>query len=181
MSKLSEMTFEQIFEHCLQLRRKFERDEARFFLGLVAVETECMETLKASGVETFESFIHSADAKRCLIRPERYRAFANGLKHVTKEEAEEMGAPAVIELGRSLHDASKVDEYKAAVSSWSEMRGGMAPTQQTAKRLLMQVDPRPETPEPIRRLGELERLREENAALRREVKRLKDVIRDMIG
>lgn len=169
-------TFEQILEHCVGLRRQFERDEASFFLGLVAVETECMDVLRRSGVETFESFLHSSNHKRTLVRPDRYRAFANGLKHTTPEEAERLGAPAVIELGRSVHDESNVAEYKRRVIDWSEARHGLVPTQQTAMKLLIDADPRPRVSESTRRANEMNKLRDENAALKREVKRLKVMV-----
>jgi len=165
------MTYEELIEHCVGLRVAYERDEARFFLGLVEVEQNHMDTLRGAGVDSFDSFLRSCE----FTRVERYRAFASGLRHTTSEEAEKMGAPAVMQLS-NLRDESKAMEYKEAVAAWSQDHRGLSPRQETAAKLLRQVDPRPERPQSLRRLEEVQRLREENAALKREVARLQKLL-----
>lgn len=162
------MNYEEIVEYCINLRRDFERDEAKFFLGLVEIETNHMHTLIEAGVDTFDSFLRSCE----FTRTERYRKFAAGLKHTTTSEALQLGAPAVMQMAH-LRDVSKAPEYKEAVLAWSSERKGLVPTLQTAAKMLRQIDPRPERPQSLKNLDELHRLQEENIALRREVARLR--------
>jgi hypothetical protein len=165
------MTYEELVDHCVALRVAYERDEARFFIGLVEVEQNHMDTLRDAGVDSFDSFLRSCE----FTRVERYRAFANGLRHTTFEEAEKMGAPAVIQMS-NLRDESKATEYKEAVAAWSSDHRGLSPRQETAAKLLRQVDPRPERPQSLRRLDDMQRLKEENEALKREVARLRKLL-----
>lgn len=165
--KRARVTYEQLVDHCIALRVAFEQDEAKFFLGLYDTESEYLSVI-VDAVGSFNSFLRSLE----LCRVERYRAFADGMKHTTSEEALAMGAPAVMQLA-NLRDESKADEYKAAAVLWSQDNHGKKATSQTAAHILRQVDPRPERPAPLRRNDELNKLREECSALRKEVARLR--------
>lgn len=158
------MGYDEICQKCIELRKEVERSEARFFLGLEEVERRHMKILRDNGCMTFDQFIRSHE----LCRVDRYRAFVDGLKYVSRQEASAMGAPAVIAMSR-VSNENNVPDYKSAVAAWSAEHNGLKPTIQAAERLLKQVDPRPEVPLVSQRMSEIERLRVENAGLRRKV------------
>jgi len=162
------MNYEQIVSMCVELRKTFEQDEAKFFLGLVEVEQKFMSVLKKHGLDNFDQFIRSYE----LTRVERYRAFATGLGHITPIEARRMGAPAVIALA-CVRNEKRVPAYVAAVDAWAATHHGLTPRTETAEKILRQVDPRPETPKAVQELSEMARLRAECSALRSELAKAK--------
>lgn len=154
------MNIEQIINQCRKLRNAFERDEAKFFLGLVEIERTSMETITLAGHETFEVFLKRHE----LCEPTRYAKFAKGLALTTREKAEKMGTHAVMALA-SARKPQNVPKFEAAVIAWQEERGGVAPSRETSHRILRQVDPREEVPQVTRTVTEINRLRAENSEL----------------
>lgn len=178
------MNYEELIQHCIGLRRALERDEARFFLGLVAVEEHHMQLLRDNGCDTFDMFIRSHE----LCRVERYRAFSSGLRALgDRERAQALGAPAVIAAAK-LRDASRAESFVAAIEAWTGAHNGLTPRTETAERLLRQVDPRPEVPQVVRRESELDQMRVANqeltrkcASLERTIAKLKKRIAELEG
>jgi hypothetical protein len=147
------MNYEQIIKHCRHLRLKLEQSEAAFFLGLVEVEEKYAPLLKENGCDTFASFLKTHE----LCEAFRYQSFKEGLAKISPKEALVMGAPAVMALNK-LHDEDNLPKYTDAVQAWSKEHDGLTPREETARRLLRQVDPRPETPQAVKRQNDATRL-----------------------
>lgn len=162
------MKFNDIVQACVQLRLNFERDEAKFFLGLVEVEEKWMGVLRENGCPTFDFFIRSYE----FCRVERYTAFKAGLQRLEdRKEAERIGARAVMALTK-VADPRNIPSYLTACNAWSEKHRGLAPSSETAERILRQVDPRPEIPSAVKELSEVARLRLEVTKLKSRIKEL---------
>jgi len=161
-------TIDQIINECRKLRIAFERDEARFFIGLAEIADKHTQTITDANCATFEAFLK----KHEICEPSRYSTFRKGLAYTTPERAAELGTHAVMELAQ-VREPANVPKYEEAVSAWRETHGGVAPTRETACRLLRQVDPRAEVPAATKQVSELNRLRAENAELRAEIRALR--------
>lgn len=162
------MKFQTIVQKCVNLRLNFERDEARFFLGLVEVEEKWMGVLQENGCPTFDSFIRSYE----FCRVERYTAFKAGLQHLsTREEAEQLGARAVMALTKVVN-TQNIPSYLEACNAWRAQHRGLSPSSETAERLLRQVDPRPEIPKAVKAINHVTQLQQENAKLKSRVREL---------
>lgn len=161
------MTYEEIVNFALELRKKFERSECEFFLGLAEIEAKYMSVLRKHEIREFGQFLRSYE----LCRPERYYAFLAGLRRTTPSKVFEVGVPSTMALGRAS-SVSKAGKVIEAADAWREENNGLTPRYDTAHRLLRQVDPVAEVPAPVRAKEERERLREENAELHRTVARL---------
>jgi len=127
-------------------RATFERAEVDWFLRLREVELACMELITEAGCETFGRFLKSNK----LCEPSRYEAFCKGLARVDEHTAREMGTDAVIRLC-DVRDEEKVSEVVHAVSAWREEHGGVFPTNETARKIVRQCDPREELPQAVKR------------------------------
>jgi len=159
-------SFEGIVQHCRNLRVEFERDEARFFLGLWHTEQQYMEFLRTNGYDVFARFLTNHD----LCDPARYATFAAGLKHLdSPNDALKIGAKSVMALS-AVHDSRNVPEFITAVTSFADQHGGTLPSHQKARQLLRQVDPRKETPRAVSQANE-------NARLRAELQQVKTELR----
>lgn len=158
--------FEALLQHCRDLRIEFERDEARFFLGLWNIEENLMEFLRLNGYDVFARFLRNHD----LCEPSRYAAFKAGLEHLSSTgEALQIGAKAVMALS-AVCDVNNVPAYVGSVKAFKQINGGTLPSEQTAKRLLRQVDPRKEIPKAVSQATETARLRAELQAIKVELR-----------
>lgn len=166
--------FERIVKKCTDLRAAFERDEAKFFLGLIDIEETEMDCLRANGMPTFESYIRSYSF--CDVP--RYVEFRKGLQTIDRKQAESIGAPAVIALA-NLVNPSAVQEYVRAVENYAIAHDGLRPRDQWARKLLRQVDPRREEPAGTRHVNQLSRVLAENEQLRAELNAARKRIKDL--
>ncbi len=134
-----------------------------------------MDVLRAAGCSNMAMFLRDMGN---LVEPARYESFKTGLKKIGVDEAKAIGSCATIEAGLcSSRAAEKV--YVSTVRAWVNDHGGTLPTRQTSHRLLLQVDPRVEVPDSVRRQNELAELRAENAKLRAENNSLKRKLEKM--
>lgn len=169
------MTYNKILGICRSLRRKFEQDEARFFLGLVGIEAEHMDIIVNGGHDSFAQYLRRNE----LCDATRYLSFKAGLRHLEEsEKALELGAPAVMALA-SIRQTGNVPKYEEAVMAWARERGGIVPSRQTAAKILRQVDPREEIPKDMKTVSLVAKLRAENQRLRAELAAAEKKIRDL--
>lgn len=167
------MTYDDLLEEVRALRLLRDQAEARMMLRLVVIERDHMDVLRAAECTAFGWFV-----KQCGTEPARYESFKVGLSKIGAAEAEIVGCDATI-VAAQLNDEPAA--YTKAVHDWTAEHGGALPTRQTAKRLLMQVDPREEVPQAVkmqaRRADELAQLRAENDRLKAENRSLKAKLR----
>jgi hypothetical protein len=150
---------ETLRDELRELRLARDKSDARLLLRLVEVEQEHADVIVQSG-GSFDQFVQE------FVRPSRYEAFKRGLASVGTDEAIELGSEYVIGAAQLTSD-KKAPKYEKATRAWVAEHGAM-PTRETAKRLLIQVDPREETPRVVSRQDELAKLRAENSQLRAE-------------
>jgi hypothetical protein len=175
MARSKNLTVEDIVTHCRKLRLAFEKDEAKFFLGLVSVERQHMTFLRGNGCGTFMSFIKTYQ----FCEPARYSAFVKGLEHLKSDsEAERIGAPAVIALAQTV-DAQNVTKYTQAIDAFRYEHQGLTPRLEQAKKILRQVDPRPEVPRNVTLLAVRAKLEAENAQLKADLRMAQKKIREL--
>jgi len=169
------ITFEEIVARCRELRLTFEQDEAKFLLFLVEVETKYMAQLRGNGCPTFSVFLDQFS----LCDVKRYSQFHRGLLLLNgnTKKAESIGSQAVIALC-DLRDATKVDEYVDAAKAFT-VKHSVHASLQTARKMLRQVDPRPEQPDSMKYLDDLARARAENVKLRADLASAQRKIRDL--
>jgi hypothetical protein len=172
------VTIEQIVQEILELRLRRDRADAHLLCRLVEIEAEYMQLIIDSGCSSFGQFLRSM---KNVVEPGRYLSFKAGLARIGVESALAIGSDATIVAGQLSVVPSAPDEYTRACRAWVDEHSGVRPTQRTAKHLLLQVDPRTEVPESVRKQDEIARLRAEvsqlkaeNAALKRRVRELED-------
>jgi hypothetical protein len=163
-----EKQLDDLVRHLAKLRLERERVDAMFLLALYEAESTHLALLKANGLESFERFLKSYK----LCDAARYRSFVIGLEKIGREEAKKIGADATIEAA-SLTGPKVAPKYVEAIEAWREEHRGVAPTRETAAKILRQVDPREEEPQAVgkqRREDDLRircaELESENAKLR---------------
>src|SRR5574337_1010640 len=137
---------ETIVTELAQLRLTRERADAVFLLRLREVEENHINLLKANGLESFEGFLKSYK----LCDPARYRNFTSGLAKLGPDAALQIGADATVEAAQLSNGKPTATKYVTAIEAWREQHRGVAPTRETAAKILRQVDPREETPQAIR-------------------------------
>lgn len=164
------VTIESLLTELRELRLLRDRADARLMLRAMEIETEHMEVILAGGCGSFAQFLKSADS---LIEPGRYESFKAGLAKVGAKQALLMGSDATIVAGQLSNGP---EEYCAAIDAWVMEHDGTLPTMQTARHIRMQVDPRHEVPDAVRKQDELAQLRAENALLRAENAALKNEV-----
>jgi len=161
--------FEGLVREVRELRLRRDKADARLLLRLVEIEREKLDLIRSAGCQSFAQFLKSY----AITDPARFENFKAGLKKIKSEEvALEIGSEAVIVAAQLTNGVKK---YVEAIEAWrdDEKHAGTLPSQETAKHILMQVDPREEEPEAVRRKSELTRLRDENAKLRAENTKLR--------
>jgi hypothetical protein len=137
---------ETIVTELAQLRLTRERADAVFLLRLREVEEQHMGLLKSNGLESFEGFLKSYK----LCDPARYRNFTSGLAKLGPDAALSIGADATVEAARLQNGKPTATKYVTAIEAWRDQHRGVAPTRETAAKILRQVDPREEEPQAIR-------------------------------
>jgi hypothetical protein len=150
-----EMTYDRLVEVCRELRTAFERDEARFMIALVDIENEHMPLLKDNGCKHFGQFLKSYH----LCDYARYGKFRGGLVVVGRERALFIGAPAVCRAGTATSPETAEGFTQAAIA-WRTSKG-VGPSDETALRLLRQVDPIFITPKVVKNENRMELLEAE--------------------
>lgn len=162
------MNYEELVNQCRELRTAFERDEARFLIGLVRVEREHMDLLRENGCSTFVQFLRSHH----LCDGLRYERFRKGLEAVGSEAtAEQIGAEAVCKAAQAT-TPEKAQAFTEAALAFRAQEG-VAPRGQTVTRLLASVDPQAKTPRVIKALDETTRLRAQLEELKAELRAVK--------
>jgi|SRR5690606_739595 len=162
------MTYEQLIERCKELRSIHERARSEFFLFLMQVERDHVETWKAAGIQDFDQFIRSHD----LCQPHLYRLFVEGCNREGAERALEYGASWTIEAGRAKQVSPGFsEEFSKRAEAFIEVNH-VPPSAQTAERWRRDLD-KPQTVRVVKHASELHRLRAENQMLRAENRTLK--------
>lgn len=170
---MQKITYDRLVTELRDLRLERDIADAKLLLRLTEIEKGHMKLILDAGCESFDQFLKS----NSLVDPGRYEAFKLGLKKLkSAEHALEIGSDATIIAGQLTNRPSK---YVSAIIAWKNDHGGTQPTRETAKRLLMQVDPRAEEPQSVRRQNELEQLRAENSKLRAQVRSLEAKVRTL--
>lgn len=129
-----------------KLRLTRERADAIFLLRLREVEEQHIDLLKTNGLESFEWFLKSYK----LCDPARYRNFTSGLAKLGPDTAMLIGADATVEAAWLQNGKATATKYVTAIEAWREQHRGVAPTRETAAKILRQVDPREEEPQAVR-------------------------------
>ncbi len=167
---------ETIVNELAKLRLSRERADAVFLLRLREVEEQHFDLLKANGHESFEGFLKSSK----LCDPARYRNFTSGLAKLGPDAALSLGADATVEAAQLQNGKPTAQKYIIAIEAWREQHRGVAPTRETAAKILRQVDPREETPQALRNVSKndgqmrtIARLENEIANLRAELAKTK--------
>lgn len=137
---------ETIVNELAALRLRREQADATFLLRLRAVEEQHFDLLKANGLESFEGFLKSYK----LCDPARYRNFTSGLAKLGPDAALSLGADATVEAAQLSNGKPTAQKYITAIEAWREQHRGVAPTRETAAKILRQVDPREEEPQAVR-------------------------------
>jgi len=161
--------FEELVKEVRELRLRRDKADARLLLRLIEIEKTKMGLIRSAGCQSFAQFLKSY----AITDPARFENFKAGLVKLKNEDvALEIGSEAVIVAAQLTNGAKK---YVEAIEAWrdDEKHAGTLPSQETAKHILMQVDPREEEPEAVRKKSELARLREENSRLQAENRKLK--------
>lgn len=104
--------------------------------------------MTAPGGADVEGFLKSYK----LCDPARYRNFTSGLAKLGPDVALMLGADATVEAAQLSNGKPTAAKYIAAIGAWREQHRGVAPTRETAAKILRQVDPREEEPQAIRNL-----------------------------
>lgn len=156
------------------LRAAREKFDGAMMMAIYLVEQNHMGLLRDNACDSIERFIRSYD----LCCAARYKSYVIGLEKVGQREAFEMGADAVIQVGKAESEDA-VSEYVASVAAWSSERDGVAPSRLTAEKIFRQVQPQKTVPAPLKRQSEnallkkrVHELEVENKMLRREVSKL---------
>jgi hypothetical protein len=141
-------------------------------LADVENDDELMAIIKAAGNDCFERFLKSNG----LVDPGRYASFKAGLIKIGRDQALAIGSEATIVAALLTNGSAK---YIKGMRDWRTQHGGVMPTRETAKHILMQVDPRPEEPRASRQQDELARLRAENIELKAKLRMAEARIREL--
>lgn len=159
------------------LRQAKETADAQFLLRLLRLEEEDMSRLAAEvGYASFAQFLVSHD----LCSPARYENFKAGVNALggDRDKAAELGANPVIALA-ALKAKKSLPAFVSAVEAFRSEHNGVAPSEQASRRMLRQVDPRPEIPESLRRLSKIAELEQENLKLKAEIRKLERQIKNL--
>lgn len=161
--------FNKLLRNLAQLRSKRDGADVRFLLRLVQAEQDPAESAAVSeaGFSTFTDFIEA----KGFCKPGRYEAFKKGLAKIGEHKARRLGAAATI-IAAGLSDGC-TSQYVDALDAWVQLKH-MMPSRETAKRILMQTDPRAEVPEVLKQASCSAAL----ATLRSEVERTRQVLRN---
>lgn len=169
--------YAKIIERIVGLRRARDASEAEMLCAILDIGTDAddMHALALAGCDSLERFCRRNE----LCEAARFRAFANGVKKVGRAKALEIGAEATIQAAKLTDTPAAVLRYMESLVAWREQHGGVAPSQQTARRIRLQVDPIPEVPNAVRIKTALAAERDrvailevENAQLRAQVAKL---------
>jgi hypothetical protein len=165
--------YEKLLSELRGLRQARDKADARLLLRLVEVERDHLQEILGAGCSSFAQFVHE------FVSPQRFEAFKRGLGKVGQLAAVEIGSEATV-VAAQLTDGP--EKYVHAIRAWIVKNKNNRPSQERAKHVLMQVDPREETPDSVRyqqrMTEEIARLRAENAELRAEVAHLKRRLRE---
>lgn len=169
--------FKQLVEKARQLRSESEKAEARFFAFLMTFEREHESAWRAAGCSHFDQVINSNQ----LCKTERYHWFVEGVNRIGLEAALEMGYPATAEAGkRQPLQPEFLEAYKERVVSFIS-NAGVVPSEETAHRMRLEVEPSSVTNMGGRRVDELSKLRAENAKLRADLAAANSIIKRLNG
>ena len=169
------MTYEQLVSECKRLRGRHERAEAEFYVFLMTAEREHSEVWQEAGCADFKQFLRSNH----LCDTDKYRFFAIGVDRAGLDEALANGAPWTIERGRMDQAAPKaIEEFTNRARAFVETES-VAPSEQTVREWRSQVAARANEHATVRRVDELNRLREENKHLKAELKAAKARIAEL--
>jgi len=169
-----EVTEESLVAEVRALRLLRDQADARLYLRLMEIERDHLQLLLDGGHESFAGFLHNVGA----VKAGRYEAFKNGVAKIGKDAALRLGVEVAIMAAATTDD--KTQEYVKAADNWvaDPLHSGL-PTHQSARTLLLNIQPRPVEPRSTRRLRAAEKivaenrdLRTENAVLRKKVKKL---------
>jgi hypothetical protein len=160
---------EKIVTELANLRLSRERADAVFLLRLREVEERHMDLLKSNGLESFEGFLKSYK----LCDPARYRNFTSGLAKLGPDAAILIGADATVEAAQLQNGKPTATKYVTAIEAWRDQHRGVAPTRETAAKILRQVDPREEEPQAVRNATRTDTQNQTIAKLENEVANLR--------
>jgi len=169
------VTFQGILNEIRDLRLDRDRADARLLVRLFEIERDHMDVIRAAQISSFAQFLKS---NRSLVEPGRYEAFKTGIKIIGKERSLVIGSHATIVAGLSTNkDGAR--KFVESIEAWIGMHAGTLPSRETAKTIMLQVDPRPEVPEALHWQDEVAKLRAENVRLRAEVRALNHEIQKL--
>lgn len=165
MSK-KKMSYEDLVEECKRLRLAHEQAEARFFVFLMVVEKDHVDTWGGTFAATFEHFVLSNH----LAKWSRYDLFVRGVDRVGTEAALLHGVDWTMQAGK-FRDASDgaIAEFTARASAFLETER-VQPSEETVREWRNQIDSPGKPHETVRRASEIARLRGENEKLKAELR-----------
>lgn len=169
------MNYEEIVLHLKELRAKHERTEAEFFLGMMHVEAQKMDVLRQNGCTAFDQFIRTHD----LCQVDRYRMFTLGVNAKGEPWALLHGAHATMHQGRLTAKPDAAKRHAEFVEAFVEVHK-VAPSEQASKEASIRAQRELAEPQVVRAKSEIERLREENAGLKRRIVALEKERDDLV-
>lgn len=144
------------------------------------IEADHMDVLRKGGYEDVAQFIRSTT----LIEVNRYALFKVGVDRLGVEDAMKCGVHVTIETIAKMRapTAERIATVVERTEAFKEVRGGVVPSEQTAKALRLELDERSDKPNgTVRIASELQQLRAENAKLKAENKALKRRVDELEG
>lgn len=132
-------TLADFLQAALSLRARTEEALARYLIFLRTFEQTRKDIWGSAGCETFESFVQTHH----LINVASYRNFCVATGMMTTEQLLAIGAEAAVEAASFRSpDPQKITAFVDRALSFRKMNGGVAPSGQTARQWVLQIDPR---------------------------------------
>jgi hypothetical protein len=129
------------------------------------VEAQCLDVVVASGCQSFDQFLRS----NSLCEPYRYDQFKRGVSRSSAAKACRYGVAWTMTLGRmDTPTPEMMTEYQNQAETF-EQTCHVAPSEQTVREWSAKIVGLPVSNVGSRRLSELQRLRAENAQLRKDL------------
>ena len=167
---MSRYGYDDLVNEVIRLREEANAARQRLmeFLYEIKNDSEKLSLITGQGM-SFKLFVESI----ALVRLRVYMEWEEGWERIGKPEvARRIGTEATRGVTR-LVNVGKTDDYISAVDAWIEEKNGATPSQEKAKTLACQIDPRAEVPAAVRSRTEKEKLKAELSRAKAEVKKLR--------
>lgn len=166
------MKLEDIIREAKRLRDSAERARSEFFIFLRRIERDEEETWGAAGCASFDMFLTTHH----LCESAGYREFVAGMEVLGGEQAALTAGAEATRAARRLNAPGAAEQFVRQCEAFREVNG-VAPSEETARGYVAQLQPRP--PNVIRHASELHQLRAENARLKAELRQAQRKVKEL--